>query len=107
MKYDTVNEKSIIYLFPSLKALFLWVNLEFALRYAKTAQIMKLMFHPDPIKQCKAQEPARVQKRMVIDCGIVFVAIFAIIAETVLVTTGFVCIDKVVDAGAPDWQTQS
>ena len=28
---------TIIYLFPALKAIFLWVNLEFALRYIKTA----------------------------------------------------------------------
>ena len=35
-KADEFDQK-IIYLFPTLKAIFLWVNLEFALRYIKTA----------------------------------------------------------------------
>ena len=39
-KSDTINDKFITYLFPSLKALFLWINVEFAFRYAKTANIM-------------------------------------------------------------------
>ena len=49
-KSDTIDDQVMIYLFPSLKALFLWINVEFAFRYSKTAYIMKLMFHPDPIE---------------------------------------------------------
>ena len=39
MEYKKADEfdKETIYLFPTLKALFLWVNLEFALRYIRTA----------------------------------------------------------------------
>ena len=39
MEYKRADEfdQRTIYLFPALKALFLWVNLEFALRYIRTA----------------------------------------------------------------------
>ena len=102
-KKTDVFDDSIVYLFPTLKAIFLWLNLEFALRYVKSAQIMKLMFDPDPIKQIRAQEPASVRKRIFIECSLLLLLILLLITETSLITYGFVCIDNVIDSGNSDF----
>ena len=53
--FHYVSDRVMVYLFPSLKSFFLWLNIEFAFRYFKTAQVMKNVFSSDTYAQLEAQ----------------------------------------------------
>ena len=48
IRYDEKNDQILVYIFPSLKAFFIWLNIEFTFRYFKTAKTMRHVFHSDP-----------------------------------------------------------
>ena len=48
MRYDEKSDQILVYTFPSLKAFFIWLNIEFTFRYFKTAKTMRHVFHSDP-----------------------------------------------------------
>ena len=50
MQDEEQYDKYLVYVFPSLKAFFIWLNIEFTFRYFKTARAMRLVFHSDPFQ---------------------------------------------------------
>ena len=92
--YDSISDEIMVFLFPSLKSFFLWLNIEFAFRYFKTAQIMKHVFHSDPLEQLKAQQPSVTRRNRIIDYCLLLLAVAIVVTETILCTKGFTCLDR-------------
>ena len=89
--YNEMKDGFMVLIFPALKASLLWLNIEFIFRYYKTAQILKTFIHANPFEQIKAQEPAVIRRKRIIDITVLSILASLLVTGTVFTTVGFSC----------------